>query len=93
MRTWQLLLNEVKHKMLNYAFQDPKKSVKTSSKERLKCKDSLFADFCLCTGKIHLHPSLMFGGNSDLSYLLLSSCWKAISERAQAEAINIALLD
>lgn len=70
--------------MLNYAFQDPEKSVKTSSKERLKCKGSLFADFCLCAGKIHLHPSLTFGGNSDLSYLLLSSCWKAISERAQA---------
>lgn len=39
--------------MLNYAFQDPTKSVKTSSKERLKCQDSLFAAFCLYTGKIH----------------------------------------
>jgi len=58
--------------MLNYAFQDPEKPVKTSSKERLKCQDSLLAAFCLYAGKIHLHPSLMFGGNLDLSYLLLS---------------------
>lgn len=81
-RTWQLLLNDIKHKMLNYAFQGPEKSAKASSKDRLKCQDSLFAAFCPYTGKIYLHPSLMFGGNLDLSYLLLSSCWKAISERA-----------